>query len=110
MELLLAEVIGRGAVLEVGELQTEARGVVAEEGEGEVRAVVDLDRLETEGFLIELEGAVQVLDAGTQMRGRVQDVSIGRDQPWLPRMKSNFVMTPSSSKVGFRMPMCGRKW
>lgn len=47
--------------------------------------------------------------AGTQMCGRVQDVSIGRDQPWLPRMKSNFVMTPSS-KVGFRMPMCGRKW
>ena len=50
------------------------------------------------------------MTAGTQMRGRVQDVSIGRDQPWLPRMKSNFVMTPSSSKVGFRMPMCGRKW
>ncbi len=67
MELLLAEVIGLGAVLEVSELQTEARGVVAEEGEGEVRAVVDLDRLETEGFLIELEGAVQVLDVEVEV-------------------------------------------
>ena len=55
-------------------------------------------------------GRVPSAGVGRDQRGRVLDVGIGCDQPWLPRMKSNFVMTPSSSKVGFKIPMCGRKW